>query len=41
MTYLLISGDVGPKIITCYKSVPDEQDIVVNNADGSLDFQRQ
>lgn len=37
MTYLLISGDV-MKIITCYKSVPDEQDIVVNNADGSLDF---
>ncbi|MFN6883648.1 electron transfer flavoprotein, partial [Proteus mirabilis] len=28
------------KIITCYKSVPDEQDIVVNNADGSLDFSR-
>ncbi|HBY5096276.1 TPA: electron transfer flavoprotein, partial [Klebsiella pneumoniae] len=26
------------KIITCYKCVPDEQDIAVNNADGSLDF---
>ncbi|EIG1248759.1 TPA: putative electron transfer flavoprotein FixA, partial [Escherichia coli] len=25
------------KIITCYKCVPDEQDIAVNNADGSLD----
>lgn len=25
------------KIITCYKCVPDEQDIIVNNADGSLD----
>ncbi len=24
------------KIITCYKCVPDEQDIAVNNADGSL-----
>ncbi|EFH7561115.1 TPA: putative electron transfer flavoprotein FixA, partial [Escherichia coli] len=23
------------KIITCYKCVPDEQDIAVNNADGS------
>ncbi|HFE1296682.1 TPA: hypothetical protein ACWK7L_004378, partial [Escherichia coli] len=22
------------KIITCYKCVPDEQDIAVNNADG-------
>ena len=28
------------KIITCYKSVPDEQDIAVNNADGSLDFSK-
>ncbi|QAV22686.1 putative electron transfer flavoprotein FixA [Proteus hauseri] len=28
------------KIITCYKSVPDEQDITVNSADGSLDFSR-
>ncbi|EJD6475879.1 putative electron transfer flavoprotein FixA [Providencia rettgeri] len=27
-------------IITCYKSVPDEQDIIVNSADGSLDFSR-
>ncbi|HEQ1859005.1 TPA: putative electron transfer flavoprotein FixA [Providencia alcalifaciens] len=27
-------------IITCYKSVPDEQDIVVNSSDGSLDFSR-
>lgn len=27
-------------IITCYKSVPDEQDITVNSADGSLDFSR-
>ncbi len=25
-------------IITCYKSVPDEQDIIVNSSDGSLDF---
>ena len=28
------------KIITCYKCVPDEQDIAVNNADGSLDFSK-
>lgn len=28
------------KIITCYKSVPDEQDIAINNADGSLDFSK-
>lgn len=28
------------KIITCYKSVPDEQDIIVNSSDGSLDFSR-
>lgn len=28
------------KIITCYKCVPDEQDIVVNHADGSLDFSK-
>jgi Electron transfer flavoprotein, beta subunit len=28
------------KIITCYKCVPDEQDIVINNADGSLDFSK-
>lgn len=28
------------KIITCYKSVPDEQDIMVNHTDGSLDFSR-
>ncbi|MER3364309.1 putative electron transfer flavoprotein FixA [Providencia rettgeri] len=27
-------------IITCYKSVPDEQDIIVNSSDGSLDFSR-
>ncbi|MCL0019731.1 putative electron transfer flavoprotein FixA [Providencia rettgeri] len=27
-------------MITCYKSVPDEQDIIVNSADGSLDFSR-
>ncbi|WP_311753640.1 putative electron transfer flavoprotein FixA [Proteus columbae] len=27
-------------IITCYKSVPDEQDITVNSADSSLDFSR-
>ena len=33
----MISGDA-MKIITCYKCVPDEQDIAVNNADGSLDF---
>lgn len=26
------------KIITCYKCVPDEQDIAVDNADGSLDI---
>ncbi|EEY5312414.1 electron transfer flavoprotein, partial [Escherichia coli] len=29
----MISGDA-MKIITCYKCVPDEQDIAVNNADG-------
>ncbi|MDI5164548.1 electron transfer flavoprotein, partial [Salmonella enterica subsp. enterica serovar Montevideo] len=23
------------KIITCYKCVPDEQDIAINNADGT------
>lgn len=28
------------RIITCYKSVPDEQDISINAADGSLDFSR-
>lgn len=28
------------KIITCYKCVPDEQDIVINNADGSLDLSK-
>lgn len=28
------------KIVTCYKCVPDEQDIVVNSTDGSLDFSR-
>ena len=28
------------KIITCYKCVPDEQDVAVNNADGSLDFSK-
>ena len=28
------------KIIICYKCVPDEQDIAVNNADGSLDFSK-
>lgn len=28
------------KIITCYKCVPDEQDILINNADGSLDFSK-
>lgn len=27
-------------IITCYKSVPDEQDIIINSSDGSLDFSR-
>ncbi|WP_272669846.1 MULTISPECIES: putative electron transfer flavoprotein FixA [unclassified Providencia] len=27
-------------IITCYKSVPDEQDIIVNSSDGTLDFSR-
>ncbi|PYZ60747.1 putative electron transfer flavoprotein FixA [Providencia rettgeri] len=27
-------------IITCYKPVPDEQDIIVNSSDGSLDFSR-
>lgn len=27
-------------IIACYKSVPDEQDITINSADGSLDFSR-
>ncbi len=35
----MISGDA-MKIITCYKCVPDEQDIAVNNADGSLDFSK-
>jgi Electron transfer flavoprotein, beta subunit len=33
------SGDA-MKIITCYKSVPDEQDIAINRADGSLDFSK-
>ncbi|EHE9875118.1 electron transfer flavoprotein FixA [Escherichia coli] len=28
------------KIITCYKCVPDEQDIAINNADGSLDLSK-
>lgn len=28
------------RIITCYKSVPDEQDITVNYVDGSLDLSR-
>ncbi|EAQ1116752.1 putative electron transfer flavoprotein FixA [Salmonella enterica subsp. enterica] len=28
------------KIITCYKFVPDEQDIAINNADGTLDFSK-
>lgn len=28
------------KIITCYKCVPDEQDITVNHDDASLDFSR-
>ena len=28
------------KIITCYKYVPDEQDIAINNADGSLDISK-
>lgn len=28
------------KIITCYKCVPDEQDIAINNADGTLDFSK-
>ncbi|MTH45066.1 electron transfer flavoprotein FixA [Intestinirhabdus alba] len=28
------------KIITCYKCVPDEQDITINNADGSLDLSK-
>ncbi|AFJ48374.1 putative electron transfer flavoprotein FixA [Shimwellia blattae] len=28
------------KIITCYKCVPDEQDIAVNTSDGSLDLSR-
>lgn len=28
------------KIITCYKCVPDEQDIAINNADGSLDISK-
>ncbi|ABX22771.1 hypothetical protein SARI_02925 [Salmonella enterica subsp. arizonae serovar 62:z4,z23:-] len=32
----MISGDA-MKILTCYKCVPDEQDIVINNEDGSLD----
>lgn len=37
-----INDDSGErmKIITCYKCVPDEQDIVVNNADGSLDMSK-
>jgi Electron transfer flavoprotein, beta subunit len=35
----MISGDA-MKIITCYKCVPDEQDIAINNADGSLDFSK-
>ncbi|EAS2066998.1 putative electron transfer flavoprotein FixA [Salmonella enterica] len=28
------------KILTCYKCVPDEQDIVINNEDGSLDTRK-
>lgn len=28
------------KILTCYKCVPDEQDIVINHADGSLDTRK-
>jgi electron transfer flavoprotein beta subunit len=36
---IYISGE-GMKIITCYKCVPDEQDITVNPADASLDFSR-
>ncbi|EAM8934780.1 electron transfer flavoprotein FixA [Salmonella enterica] len=28
------------KILTCYKCVPDEQDIVINNEDGSLDIRK-
>lgn len=28
------------KIMTCYKCVPDEQDIAINNADGTLDFSK-
>ncbi|EDZ3530085.1 putative electron transfer flavoprotein FixA [Salmonella enterica subsp. arizonae] len=28
------------KILTCYKCVPDEQDIVINNEDGSLDIHK-
>lgn len=28
------------KIITCYKCVPDEHDIAINNADGTLDFSK-
>lgn len=28
------------KIIICYKCVFDEQDIVVNNVDGLLDFSK-
>lgn len=35
----MISGDA-MKIITCYKCVPDEQDIAINNADGTLDFSK-
>lgn len=28
------------KIITCYKCVPDEQDIAIDNADGALDISK-
>ncbi|MGG7125704.1 electron transfer flavoprotein, partial [Salmonella enterica subsp. enterica] len=28
------------KIISCYKCEPDEQDIAINNADGTLDFSK-
>jgi electron transfer flavoprotein beta subunit len=35
----MISGEA-MKIITCYKCVPDEQDIAINNADGSLDISK-
>ncbi|WP_171922442.1 electron transfer flavoprotein FixA [Salmonella bongori] len=28
------------KIMTCYKCVPDEQDIAINNADGTLNFSK-